>query len=114
VLFERIAEKTGQSKQVILNELEARTEYIKKIVEKGVRDQREVAEMILAYYSNRQEIKRKSEKSSKLLPTTSSQEDKIPEEEDTQENELDLDFLDLPELDFQTTKDTEDDSNTEG
>ena len=97
-----------------MNELEARTEYLKKIVEKGIRDQKEVAEMILAYYSNRQEVKRKSKKSSESQPKKSSKEDKRPEEEDKKENELDLDFSDLPEIGVQTTEDAEADLNTEG
>jgi flagellar protein FlaI len=110
VLLERIAGETGQNKQIILNELEARTEYIKKIVETGVRDQRKVAEMMLTYGSKKQENKRESEKISETQSKTSSQEEKI--EEDTKKNELDLDFSDLPELDFQTQK-AEGDSNRE-
>jgi flagellar protein FlaI len=114
VLLERISEMSGQSKEAILNELEARAEYIKKLMEKEGTDQKEVAEMILAYQYEKQDIKRKFEKSSEPQPKTSSREDKISsQEEEIKKNEFDLNFSDLNELDFQKN-DAEDDSKNEG
>jgi hypothetical protein len=114
VLLERISEMSGQSKEAILNELEARAEYIKKLMEKEGTDQKEVAEMILAYQYEKQDIKRKFEKRSEPQPKTSSREDKISsQEEEIKKNEFDLNFSDLNELDFQKN-DAEDDSKNEG
>jgi flagellar protein FlaI len=114
VLLERVAHATGQSKQAILNELNDRTEYIKQIMEEGVKDQNEVVEKILVYNSKKQERTSKYKKESEPQPKTSFRDDKIPEEEDIKENELDLELSDLPELGFQTTKNAEDVSNAEG
>jgi flagellar protein FlaI len=52
VLLERIALVTGKTREVLLEELEARRKFLHDIVEKGIRDQKKVAEMILEYYSD--------------------------------------------------------------
>jgi hypothetical protein len=83
-------------------------------MEEGVKDQNEVVEKILVYNSKKQERKSKYKKESEPQPKTSFRDDKIPEEEDIKENELDLELSDLPELGFQTTKNAEDVSNAEG
>ena len=55
VLLERVALITGKTKMALLEELEVRRKYIHKIVEEGIRDQKEVAEKILEYYSDQKE-----------------------------------------------------------
>jgi flagellar protein FlaI len=56
-LLERIAVSRGLKKQNILDELEARTDFITQIVKEGVRDQHKVAEKVLSYYSKQREEK---------------------------------------------------------
>jgi hypothetical protein len=63
VLLERIALVTGKTREALLEELEVRRKFLHEIVEKGIRDQKEVAEMILAYYSDqKEELKPRSSK----------------------------------------------------
>jgi hypothetical protein len=59
-LLERIAAGSGQTKQDLLTELDARTKFLSEIVKEGVRDQKLVAERILSYY-----IKKRGEKGEK-------------------------------------------------
>jgi flagellar protein FlaI len=55
ILLERIAVITGKTRADLLKELEVRRKFLHEIVKKGVRDQKEVAEMILGFYSDQQE-----------------------------------------------------------
>jgi hypothetical protein len=54
-LLEKIAEGSGQTKQDLLMELDARTRYLTEIVKEGVREQKQVAEKILAYYTKKRD-----------------------------------------------------------
>ncbi len=58
-LLEKIAASSGQTKQDLLAELDARSSYLTEIVKEGVRDQRKVAEKILAYYTKKRDKKEK-------------------------------------------------------
>jgi hypothetical protein len=55
ILLERIALITGKTRESLLEELEIRRKFLHDIVEKGIRDQSEVAGMILQYYSDQKE-----------------------------------------------------------
>ena len=55
VLLERVALITGKTKMALLEELEVRQKFLHEIVEKGIRDQKEVAEKILEFYSDQKE-----------------------------------------------------------
>jgi hypothetical protein len=55
VLLEKIAFITGKTREALLEELEVRRKFLHDIVEKGIRDQGEVAGMILQYYSDQKE-----------------------------------------------------------
>ena len=55
ILLERIALITGKTRESLLEELEVRRKFLHDIVEKGIRDQNEVAGMILQYYSDQKE-----------------------------------------------------------
>ncbi|UCH57557.1 MAG: type II/IV secretion system ATPase subunit [Candidatus Bathyarchaeota archaeon] len=57
-LLDKISFTSGKSKQDLLIELEKRREYLMEIVESGIRDQRDVAEKILAYYTRQKENNR--------------------------------------------------------
>jgi flagellar protein FlaI len=70
-LLERIAAVSGQTKQDILTELDARTKFLSEIVKEGVRDQKLVAERILSYY-----IKKRGEKGEKSPRKTRQKEKK--------------------------------------
>jgi len=59
-LLEKIAEGSGQTKQDLLMELDARTRYLTEIVKEGVREQKQVAEKILAYYTKKRDKKGKN------------------------------------------------------
>jgi flagellar protein FlaI len=52
VLLEKIALITGRSREALLEELEVRHKFLQDMVEKGIRDQKEVAELILGFYSD--------------------------------------------------------------
>jgi len=70
-LLERIAAGSGQTKQDLLTELDARTKFLSEIVKEGVRDQKLVAERILSYY-----IKKRGEKGGKSPRKTRQKEKK--------------------------------------
>jgi hypothetical protein len=56
-----------------MKELDARESYLKEIIDSDVRDQREVAEKILSYYSKRRITKRVESPSSVISqPSVSS------------------------------------------
>jgi hypothetical protein len=55
VLLERIALVTGKTRKELIDELEIREKFLQELVEKGIRDQKEVAEMILEYYTDQKE-----------------------------------------------------------
>ena len=52
-LLRQIAANSSTTVEALLIELDARERYLREIVESGIRDQREVAEKILAYYTRR-------------------------------------------------------------
>jgi len=54
-LLKQIAANAGTTMEAVLRELDARERYLREISMSGIRDQREVAEKILAYYSRRRE-----------------------------------------------------------
>ncbi len=93
ILLERIAANSGRSKQDLLRELEARTKYLKEIVSEGIRDQKDVAEKILSYYSSKRKKTRGVKKNQDQPQEPESVDDSL-----TKEEELDLDFSSLPEL----------------
>lgn len=104
ILFERIAAGSGLSKQDLLRELEVRTKYLKEIVSEGIRDQKDVAEKILSYYSSKREEKETGEKAKKVKKKQDQpQEPESVDDSLTKEEELDLDFSSLPELTGQST-----------
>lgn len=105
-LLEKISVVTGMSRQQLLLELEKRREYLHQIIESGVRDQSEVAERILSYYTNKlvEEEKKKSKGSrkrgvtrrkrlSKSIEEESKEEEATPEAEP--EIEVPMPFLEL-------------------
>jgi flagellar protein FlaI len=92
ILLERIAADSGRSKQDLLREIEARTKYLKEIVSLGIRDQKDVAEKILGYYTSKKEQKKKVKKKQDQPQEPKSVDDSL-----TKEEELDLDFFSLPE-----------------
>ncbi|MEE8354841.1 MAG: hypothetical protein V3S09_03355, partial [Candidatus Bathyarchaeia archaeon] len=55
ILLERIALISGKPMEALLEELEVRRKFLHDIVEKGIRDQTKVAEMILQYYSDQKD-----------------------------------------------------------
>jgi flagellar protein FlaI len=64
-LLEKIAATKGVPKQDLLIELEKRREYLAELVENDIRDQEEVAERILAYYTHQRENSRKEQDTKK-------------------------------------------------
>ncbi|MEM2092068.1 MAG: ATPase, T2SS/T4P/T4SS family, partial [Candidatus Bathyarchaeia archaeon] len=50
ILLERIAEKRGVTKEDLLMEIDRRERLLKAMAERGIRDQREVAQIIMRYY----------------------------------------------------------------
>lgn len=99
ILLERIAASSGRSKQNLLSELEVRTKYLKEIVSLGIRDQKDVAEKILSYYTSKREEKETGKKTKKVKPNQDQQqESESVDDSSTKEEELDLDFSSLPEL----------------
>jgi flagellar protein FlaI len=46
---------TGKTRKELIDELEIREKFLQELVEKGIRDQKEVAEMILEYYTDQKE-----------------------------------------------------------
>jgi len=104
ILLERIAAGSGLSKQDLLRELEVRTKYLKEIVSEGIRDQKDVVEKILSYYSSKREEKETGEKTKKVKKKQDQpQEPESADDSLTKEEELDLDFSSLPELTGQST-----------
>jgi flagellar protein FlaI len=104
ILLERIAVGSGRSKQDLLSELEARTKYLTEIISEGIRDQKEVAEKILSYYSSKREEKETGKKKKKVKKKQDQpQEPESADDSLTKEDELDLDFSSLPELTGQST-----------
>lgn len=71
ILLERIALITGKTREALFEELEVRRKYLQDMMEKGIRDQKEVAEMILEFYSDQKEetkprrVKRKRQRKKK-------------------------------------------------
>jgi len=55
ILLERISLITGKTREALLEELEIRRKFLLEMLEKGVRDQKEVAETILGFYSDKKE-----------------------------------------------------------
>jgi flagellar protein FlaI len=64
-LLEKIAAIKGVSRQDLLLEIEKRREYLSELIEKDIRDQKEVAEQILAYYTNQRENSKNGQSSRK-------------------------------------------------
>jgi flagellar protein FlaI len=60
-LLDKIATTKGVPRQDLLIEIEKRREFLADLVEKDIRDQGEVAERILAYYTNQKENSKKEE-----------------------------------------------------
>jgi len=56
-ILQQISSSSGISMEELLAELDKREQYIRDIVESGVRDQREVAEKMLFYYERQREAK---------------------------------------------------------
>ena len=56
-ILQQISSSSGLSMEELLAELDKREQYIRDIVESGVRDQREVAERMLFYYERQREAK---------------------------------------------------------
>jgi hypothetical protein len=59
--LDKIATTKGVPKQDLLIEIEKRREFLADLVEKNIRDQGEVAERILAYYTAQKENSKKEE-----------------------------------------------------
>ena len=59
LLLRQIATNAGTTIEAVLRELDARERYLREICMSGIRDQREVAEKILAYYSRRRDAMHK-------------------------------------------------------
>jgi len=98
ILLERIAAGSGRSKQDLLKELEVRTKYLTEIVSKGIRDQKDVAEKILSYYSSKREEKETGKKTKKVKKNQDQQQEPESVDDSSTKEELDLDFSSLPEL----------------
>ena len=60
-LLDKIATTKGVPRQDLLIEIEKRREFLADLVEKNIRDQGEVAERILAYYTTQKESSKKEE-----------------------------------------------------
>ncbi len=52
-LLKLIASKTGKSSETLQLELDKREKFLKRMIEDGIRDQKEVTEKILSYYTKR-------------------------------------------------------------
>jgi flagellar protein FlaI len=65
IILEKIAAIKGVSRQDLLLEIEKRREYLSELIEKDIRDQKEVAERILAYYTNQRENSKNGQSSRK-------------------------------------------------
>ena len=61
ILLDRIATTKGVPRQDLLIEIEKRKEFLADLVEKDIRDQGEVAERILGYYTSQKESSKKEE-----------------------------------------------------
>ncbi|MCW4051123.1 MAG: type II/IV secretion system ATPase subunit [Candidatus Bathyarchaeota archaeon] len=61
-IIQQISVTSALSVDHLLEELEKREEYIKEIVQSGIRDQREVAEKVLAYYTKQRSDKEGAQK----------------------------------------------------
>jgi flagellar protein FlaI len=59
-LLEKIANVAGNSRVEIIKEIEKREKYLLKLVEQDIRDQKEVAEKILEYYTEKKSDKQDS------------------------------------------------------
>ena len=64
-LLEKIAAIKGVPRQDLLIEIEKRREYLAELIENDIRDQEEVAERILAYYTNQKENSKKEQETKK-------------------------------------------------
>ena len=64
-LLEKIAAIKGVPRQDLLIEIEKRREYLAELIENDIRDQEEVAERILAYYTNQKEYSKKEQDTKK-------------------------------------------------
>ncbi len=114
ILFERIAVSSGRSKQDLLRELETRTKYLKEIVSEGIRDQKDVAEKILSYYSSKREKKETGEKTKKVKNKQDQPQEPESVDDSFTKEELDLDFSVLPELTGHSTDAPQDGAPSEG
>jgi len=85
-LLEKIASTTGLSKQDLLMEIDARTRYLKEMAEDGIRDQGEVADRVLAYYSKQRMTKAKKRSDRKTDKETAKEEE---QEESSEEKAVD-------------------------
>ena len=65
-ILQQISSSSGISMEELLAEVDKREQYIREIVESGVRDQREVAEKMLFYYERQREAK---EEKQVVVPT---------------------------------------------
>lgn len=115
ILLERIAAGSGSSKQDLLRELEVRTKYLKEIISEGIRDQKDVAEKILSYYSSKRAEKETGDKTKKAKKKQDQpQEPESADDSLTKEEELDLDFFALPELTSHSSDAPQDGAPAEG
>lgn len=56
-ILEQISVSSGKTMEQLREELDRREQYINDMIEKGIQNQREVAEKILSYYTNQREEK---------------------------------------------------------
>jgi len=87
-LLEKIAGNSGKTKQDLLKELEARTVFLREMIKEGVRDQRDVAEKILSYYT-RQREKKDGKKEKEKKKAEGKEKPEKSEEESVEEGEPD-------------------------
>ncbi len=105
-LLEKIAGNSGRTKQDLLKELEARTAFLREMIEEGVRDQRDVAEKILSYYTMQREKKEGKGEKGKKKVKGKEKPDKSEEESVEGETEEKLDERLLEQL-LQPTEEPE-------
>ena len=65
-ILNQISSSSGRSMTQLLEELERREQYIKDMMKKGIKHQREVAEKILSYYTNQREEREEYKEQQKI------------------------------------------------
>ena len=78
-ILQQISVSSGKSMMQLMEELDRREQYIKDMIESGIDNQRDVAEKILGYYTNKREEKESKKQEEDIPIFDELKEDKIPD-----------------------------------